>query len=505
MSHRELPHASRRVSLIAGVLIALAGSCLPANARADALDSALYTYGKDLVSALAEKGYKNVGVLQFGLKRPDRKDSLFNAGPINKNMAEYVEDALVCCNPTKNPLIVLRDTNKEALKNFKELSLNSEADRRKLLNHSYKTWDVATKSAKPDAMVFGVVELKQGFKKCEVTILAFDSREPSKTNKVYDFEFDCDNYLLADSGIGFSLSRKFKTVRRFDRTELDDLVNLDQVRGGADPGLKPTTTPGMGGFPVVMTLLYKGQPQIVTPDAGMATVDRKETYNVPQPTDGEVVIRVKNVTDQKVGIVLMVGGRSTLNDPSLMGSDEEGELNLGAGGNTNSRDADMWVLEPNKEYSIKGYYVFKTAADQHVYPFKVLSDTESDSLFMSKGDAARQIMLQVFRPATEAAALAVNVNSRSLRQPLSVRRKAASAKDLIDGISKQTRNMRGFIGKGDEKGAVNMQTDTLANVALTDAMVINLMAPAPLGGLGGNKEPETVRQSAWTPNGVLQF
>ena len=405
-------------------------------------------------------------------------------------MAEYVEDALVCCNPTKNPLIVLRDTNKEALKNFKELSLNSEADRRKLLNHSCtRHWDVGTKSAQARRHGdFGVVELKQGFKKCEVTILAFDSREPSKTNKVFDFEFDCDNYLLADSGIGFSLSRKFKTVRRFDRSELDDLVNLsDQVPGVADPGLKPTTSPGIGGFPVVMTLLYKGQPQVVTPDAGMATVDRKESYNVPQPTDGEVIIRVKNVTEQKVGIVLMVGGRSTLNDPGLMTSDEGGEPNLGAGGNTNSRDADMWVLEPNKEYSIKGYYIFKTAADQHVYPFKVLSDAESDSLFMqAKGDAARQIMLQVFRPATEAAALAVNVNSRSLRQPISLRRMAATAKDLIDAISKQARNMRGFIGKSDEKGAVNLQTDTLGNVALTDAMVINLMAPAPLGGLGGN-------------------
>lgn len=122
---------------------------------------------------------------------------------------------------------------------------------------------------------------------------------------ILEFEVQTDRYVLADIGQGFSLAK------RRVRGVSDDAIlsgvgaDIDATEGAKDHDRSPQTT----GFPVELTVYYDQQPQPLSDDPA---ADGSFNYSLPEPQPGQsLTFGLRNVTDQPVGVVLLVNGVST--------------------------------------------------------------------------------------------------------------------------------------------------------------------------------------------------
>jgi hypothetical protein len=486
MSHRLLRSAC-------ALLVALA-SLVAARVEADPIDGQLMKHGREIRDYCLKNRYDAVGILSFRMKNGDKPVS-FRGGTIIQSLPERLEYALIMSlQQGSKEVKVAHNASAAATKVLGTANYRTTEERKKLFGVSYlQAWGKPRPQISVDAFLTGKVTIAPGLRTAKVEIESFDRRNPAVIRDVISFEVPVDRHILADSGTGFSLSAVTRGV--FTRAVTDDDIIESTGAASADgPGIdgvdidldlsaavsSATTltaddsTSTTSGFPVEVTLYYSNVKQTLTPDVGITGISN---YSVRTPSEGETLeIGLKNLTDEKLGVVLCVNGRSTLYEKK---------------GQTDSLD--RWALEPNSEYTIRGYFQDDNATYK---PIKALSEEESERQYADLGgdESAGLIQVYVYRttpkapqvaggtPGTDTSSAAKS-DLEEIKNSASIRR--FSEEELADSSTGTLSQLQELIvpGKLDytrglfaadwsDTRSEKLKTGTLGAVTLTDTMVI---------------------------------
>jgi hypothetical protein len=330
-------------------------------ARADNIDAALLRESPKVMKFLQDRHYRNVGVLKFRIQKGDRPVT-FKAGTLNANLPLRLENALILADTGANPIGMIHDADKvAAARNLP--SYTNATGRQRLFQESFPlAW--GSREVRADAFLTGVVTVAPDLRKATVIIEAFD-RDARQLSKVRAFEVDTDRTILADIGQSFLLSRGLTRPRDFEIAAADDAVERDQKK----------TSPLQSSERLVdLEIRYDGVKQEMTPDPSTPG-----NLAVAEPRENQAVsFVIRNISQEKVGVVLMING-----DNTLFG--ERGE----------PLQCSWRIVKPGEEREVTGinedYKVLR--------PFTVLSEAESEAVAYT--DKVGLIELHVIRAAPE--------------------------------------------------------------------------------------------------------
>ncbi|HEX5272549.1 MAG TPA: hypothetical protein VFW33_18755 [Gemmataceae bacterium] len=313
---RTRPTAAGRLALPALALALLAWPA-PA-ARADNIDRALLVKAPEIMRYLKDHEYKNVGVLRFKLKRGNAK-ATYNGGMINSNMAARLENALVAENDPKNPMGLIHDASAVAAAKApgKHWDDANPTDRKSLFGYTYPlAWGDDKVKVKPDAFLIGAVKLSTDMKSTTIFIDCFDPKSKDVEEVCKIENVPNDRTILADAGQSYVLSRSLVKKRsaevdrktgknKYGRT-LDEQLNQD----AADSAKSRDDQKGgsAGNDYLEFEVFYGDDAQSVKGDPA----DGGELRIDPPQVGQKVSFRCKNKTSDKIGLVLFVNGKSTL-------------------------------------------------------------------------------------------------------------------------------------------------------------------------------------------------
>lgn len=394
-------HASRARGTLIPMLIAAAFSAGPARG-ADNMDRALASHAPQVIRYLHDHHVRNTGVLKFRVQKGKQPVS-FRVGPLNANMAERLEAALVLANTVHPAIGIAHDPDHVAVAK-KLASYTNPAGRRGLFQQKYPlAWDGPPIT--PDLFLTGLVTVSHDLKQATVTVEAIHPTS-MKEEKVVSFTVATDRSLLNDLNESFQVaSRQLK--RRTRTVELDEDAVSDA--GALNDGSKtindesqPGSGPGNGTPPpppppdalLSYDVLYDGVPQPVGTDPASPG-----ELQVTEPAEGQqIAVHIRSLAQERLGLVLMVNGVSTLYEQK----DEP------------SRCA-AWVLDPGRDYLIRGYQV----DNQTFKPFRVLSAADSEAV--SYNDNNGLIQFHVFREGGNPVAPAENPEAVDESRSVSLR------------------------------------------------------------------------------------
>jgi hypothetical protein len=351
----------RKASVLALAAVALSAPL----ARADNLDTSLVKHAPEVMHYLREHHCKNVGILKFRVQKGKQPTS-FKVGPLNDNLPGRLEIALCLANKEQSPIGIIHDADHVAL--VKKLpSYTNPAGKHVLFAQKYRlAWESPPVS--PDLFLTGFVTIPPDLKTATVTIEAFGPAS-TKPSKVVSFPVAVDRSLLVDLNESFQVSSR-KLGRRtrgdidLDEDAVEDASKKDNMQTTA------VTSGGGGNLPagspiaknsdeklLDFQILYDGVPQPVTADPGSPG-----ELHIPEPNENQAVsIAVRSVAPDRIGLVLMVNGVSTLYEEPQQ---DDVSKNL------------AWVLDPGRQYVIKGYQ-----QDNKTFkPFRVLSSADSEAV-----------------------------------------------------------------------------------------------------------------------------
>ncbi len=229
-------------SLRAPVVLALGLTILSVGpARADNLDAALLKQAPQVMQYLRDHHCRNVGVLKFRVHKAGHPAS-FKVGPINDNMVERLENALIAVDSTESPLGVIRNASHVA--DMKKLpKYDTPAGQRALFGITYPlAW--GNSQVTPDLMLTGVISVRADLKSATVQIEAFGAEWP-KQDKVVAFPVATDRALLTDLSESFRVSSR-SLKRKTRAVELEDEAvasAADTTTAKPDGGDRPSTAP----------------------------------------------------------------------------------------------------------------------------------------------------------------------------------------------------------------------------------------------------------------------
>ncbi|MGH2548114.1 MAG: hypothetical protein ACRDHN_01915, partial [Thermomicrobiales bacterium] len=186
--------------------IALTALCAPA--RADHLDIALIGKSKKIMTDLRSHEYKQVAILKFGVERPDGKIT-YDAGLINANLANRLENALILANDLEQPIGITRNAGLVAARAAvkKEVSAPTDAEGRASLFKLEYPLAWGKEQVKVDAFLTGVIKLSADMKDIEVVVQAFDKTKPADVRTVVTFTVPADRSILSDLAQSFLVKR----------------------------------------------------------------------------------------------------------------------------------------------------------------------------------------------------------------------------------------------------------------------------------------------------------
>jgi hypothetical protein len=304
-----------------------------------------------------------VGILKFRVHKAGHPVS-FTVGPINDNIVERLENALIAANSTASPIGIIQDASLVAASS-KLPRYDNPAGQRALFGRQYPlAW--GNSLVTPDLMLTGVVSVRADLKTATVLIEAFGPQS-AKQEKVVAFKVDTDRSLLADLNESFQVkSRQIKMKGKRRSIELDEDAVADAAEDNAKPKGQTTSEPSSAGTSPGATvssessedhlldyeIRYDGQPQQVTSDP-----NSPGELRVAEPRENQVVsVLLKSRSTERFGVALVVNGKSTLYEV-------EGDAN----------NLQAWVMEPGAVNEIRGFQVDNNT----VKPFRVLSDADS--------------------------------------------------------------------------------------------------------------------------------
>ncbi len=458
---------------IAPLLVLAVAVLADAPARADNLDAALLKNGPEVIRYLHDHHCRNVGILKFRVHKAGNPVS-FTVGPINDNIVERLENALIVSNSSASPIGIIQDASLVAASS-KLPRYDNPAGQRALFGRQYPlAW--ANTLVTPDLMLTGVVSVRADLKAATVLIEAFGPSSP-KQDKVVSFTVMTDRSLLTDLNDSFKVSSR-NLKRKTRAIELDE----EAVADAADNRSKPpgqtlaeattaSTYPDTRAKTTANDLLYyeiryNGQPQPVTSDPS----NPKELL-VPEPRQDQVIsFIVKSLAPERIGLVLMVNGKSTLYE----------------------EDADpshckAWVLDPGKLYGIEGFQM----DNNYRKPFRVLSDEESAAvtygpntgliqfhIFRSGGSGTKEISGGDNGSKVDPTSQAMNISLRGLNHLKAG--KTRSLKDLkllVDAHARTRPRKRGLIMASDNTIAGSIENDEIQNQILVQSIAVRYFKP----------------------------
>ncbi len=432
-------------------VLAVWGS-FPAPARADFDQTLAEKVGPAVVQYLRDNGYHTVGVLKFRVKRGNEEES-FYVGTLNDNMVTRLENALLHKSKDEDSLVFLQNPSAEAVKQNQHLSYLKPEGREKLLDISYPlAYGDEQQRVKPDALLTGLIELKLSEKKAALTVEAFGSKSKDLA-KLGTWEVPLDRAILAEAGAGFSLPKpKFQTLGPADlNNAAADAVT--EKKGEADA-------------PIQVTILFNGQKQSISQQTGACG-----EHTVPDLKEGDkLAIRVKNISQEPIGLLMLVNGQSTV------------EKQQGLPVTLYRR----WRLDPGDEETYEGYYFQNKNGTVTCKKFAILSDEESKKRMESEELNACNLgalEILVFREGKEVAAVDEEKPfTIGLRNKPTVRPKSVNeARSNINGLIKKSQlaSLGGLIdqdkGNGTTEGV--QETEKMKNPEMAMHMIIRYYHP----------------------------
>jgi hypothetical protein len=448
----EREKAMRRLGVMMAALVL--GST-PAIGWADGLDNRLNEAMPAIVKALKDKGYKNVGVLRFRVRRGIEAPGFDT--PLSGNMVTRLASFLIIHGGPveKEALGVIENASAVAGRAKIASWSDSAAARGKLFKLDYPlAWRKDGEDVLVEADVFltGQVKTSRDLRKTTVQILAFDRAEPNKLVELKSFTMKTDRDLLRDLGYSFRLSDKARAslvakrgvpsaevddmlfpelpkqkrkshapepskapdektedvFARLDKAEPDDKEeDKEEPKAGEEDGVTPEN---VGGIEVKM--LAGGKPQDIRRTGAAGDVAR---WMVTSPPAGkEVIFKITNKNKKRMGVVLRLNGVNTVN---LQTQEPE--------------RCQKWILNPGEVYKIRGFYELpkdksaKRGEDEEepkndedppakpkrlpmkVFPFKVLVGAAAKTAKADMGDKAGLIEIDVFEEGSEKGELKV--------------------------------------------------------------------------------------------------
>jgi hypothetical protein len=318
---RPAPRGALKWTWLAA-LVVLPAAALPA--RAGHLDLKLIEYGHKLIELCRDRGYKNVGVLKFGV-RVGKRGAAGPVEPLSSSLADRVENLLVLANNLEQPIGVIHAAGEVAAARDARAGFRTARDREKLFAHSYPlAWGTAR--VKPDAFLTGLVEVAADLQSAKVTLEALTRK--SGPVVLFSFKVQTDRSLLADAGLPFSLEQRGKLSLEpaaVDRQAIASARTLRQLGGSSRSAAAL----------VRLSVLVGDKEQPLRPTTGVAG---ESLVRRPRP-GSRLALKLKNFTGHRVGVVLKVAGRNTLNEQV----DEPVRCR-------------MWILDPYKGATVRGYY-----------------------------------------------------------------------------------------------------------------------------------------------------
>jgi hypothetical protein len=369
------------------VLALLAASSLAAAAaRADdkqvGLDQALRDNAPVVIKYLRDKGYKNVGVLKFLAQVGDKAALSDNLGPINRNLADRLEVALILANPDENLGIIARATDVVAKNGW--ASQLTKRGRRAMFREGAGTYTLAWgggKAVEPDAFVTGELRLSGDLRSVHVKVLAFDRNTGETMDPVCEFKAVTEMRTLTDAGVSFGARGQ----------PIDELLALNDSKSVPTPE-DPVDVwqqkvdaflNDLERSPVRLDVLYGGKRTKVQGNSARPPSEQANVFlRVAEPDykNDKVTFRLTN-TDLKetYGVVLMINGLNTI-------FHEKGE----------PKDCFKWILKPKESIVVDGWQTKETKRA----PFVVQATQKSEADKMNYGDDPGTFTFVVFRART---------------------------------------------------------------------------------------------------------
>jgi hypothetical protein len=390
-----------------------------------------------------ERGYKNIGVLKFRVKVGKEEPSL-TVEPLCSNLAERLENLLIVLNNPKEPLGILHAPGEVASAKDTRSTYRTAEGRKQLLSHTYPlAW--GKDKVKADAFLTGLVEIQADLRKALVTLEVFDRDKGPE--KLLTFSVEVDRAILADLGLHFALD--LPDLKRATPSKLDQRAIARAVAKLRE--LDTRSRLPRGGL-VQLTFVVGDKVQEIRPSER-----RGGEGLVRAPEAGQqLVVKVKNVSKQRLGLVLKVAGRSTV--------DEEIEVGF---------HCKKWLLDPGNEYTLKGYY---------------MTDSRSERQFKAPDWSARSELAVAADDLIEVAVFVSgkmeDVPSRISLRGLSPRaKKARSLKDLQKRLMARTglkRTLKGIIVADDTPvEPAKISREAMPNPTFLEYRRVRLEPPAP--------------------------
>jgi len=357
------------------VLFLFTCRALPA---ADDLEKQLLKQAPQIMEQLRLRGYKNVGVLKFRVKKGNEASS-DQVGSLNLRLTKKLELAMVVANNARDPLGLIGDASKVAAE-IPGASHLSKEGREKLFSREYPlAW--GDEEVVPDAFLTGVALISSDLRTMTVGILGFDQTTDSLF-PLAKFEAKPDLEDLLDSGESFTVRGVFdngslsmtQEERKDKATEeaLTTSLTVKQESEGQSSSFASKKHPlNSTDAPIALEIRYDNQIQDIEFRDGAAFV--------PEPQEGQDVMLVvrRKANDKRLGLVLKVNGENTLGR-----------------GTVADAQAKTWVLEPDrKEWGFRGYY---DSANNTMERFKVLSQAESKAKEIDYGEFVGSISVSIF-------------------------------------------------------------------------------------------------------------
>jgi len=294
-----------------------------------------------------------LGVLPFETDLGNGKRTL-NSGPINTNLRDRLEAALILVNPlnkdeqgrfTKDTKRLLLDPGTLISRKYPGVNpYKPSADRAKLFESAYPVAWQSAMPAKPHAFLKGVVSLSRDHKNLAVKITMFTATQPARDVTLAEFTVKTDHVILSDMGRGFALSRSNAVQKNI--TSIEALNNAitnqssDADLGNQQNNQSPFNQNSEAKW-VQLTVAYNGQPQPLQPNAA----DGNNNWlvgdvNTGLPEGQTMSFRLKNLSQERLGVVLIVNNHSTLYGEA---PDQPEKMS-------------MWILDSGKEITIEGQF-----------------------------------------------------------------------------------------------------------------------------------------------------
>jgi hypothetical protein len=466
-----------RVALTVAVTLA-AFSAAPV--RADNLDAALLKNAPDVIAYLHNHHYQNVGVLKFRIHKAKQGTS-FKVGPLNDNIVERLENALIAVNPSDHPVGIIHDANQVAVAR-KLARYDNPTGQHALFQQSYPlAW--GNTNVKPDYLLTGVVNVRPDLKSATVSIEGFGPSSP-KQDKVTSFDVKTDRSLLTDLNESFQVKSRQLGKRKTRNIELDEEAVSDAAADNAKPQGQAGKDTSLNGAAQVATstaaqssadnllyyeIRYDGQPQQVTSDP-----NSPGELQVVSPTPNQTVtFYLKSLASERIGVAVTINGKSTLYEQDL-----------------DPNQLLAWVLDPGTEYGIDGFQMDNNTRK----PFRVLTDEETAAatygpntglihfhIFKSGGGAGNKNIAGGDGGAKDdSSGQAMNISLRGLnRSALVSSGKTRSFSEFKKAVREQAHagpKTRNLLGAGEARDGV-IQNDAVKDPVLVQTIIVRYYKP----------------------------